>query len=517
VLAARGEKPVASATLLTTLLDFTDTGILDVFIDEAFVKYREMEMGKGGLMKGQDLASTFSFLRPNDLVWNYVVGNYLKGETPPPFDLLYWNSDSTNLPGPYYAWYLRNTYLENNLVKPGKATVCGEKSTWARWTCRSTSTARAKTTSCPLAAPMPSTQHLARQEALCDGCLGPHCRRDQPAGQKQAQPLDSRRRQIAQDPGRLAGRCQEHPAAGGPTGRLAQEPRGQADCCAQDLWQGQSTRPSSPRRAATSRPRPDVRTPFSFQGFTLNWREKNHGRHRHRFSRPHRRGQVWRLPGQDPGTELGAASSSRSLLARTGLAADQMGEVIMGQVLAAGVGQNPARQAVIKSGLAKETPALTINAVCGSGLKAVMLAAQAVAWGDSEIVIAGGQENMSALAPRAAGQPRRPAHGRLEDDRLHDRGRPVGRVQPVPHGHHRRKRGQGLRHHPRHAGRAGPGQPAKGRCRAGRRQVCGRNRAVQHRPEEGRPIVFAADEFINRKTNAEALAGLRPAFDKAGA
>ena len=127
VLAARGEKPVASATLLTTLLDFTDTGILDVFIDEAFVKYREQEMGQGGLMKGQDLASTFSFLRPNDLVWNYVVGNYLKGETPPPFDLLYWNSDATNLPGPYYAWYLRNTYLENRLVQPGAASACGEK------------------------------------------------------------------------------------------------------------------------------------------------------------------------------------------------------------------------------------------------------------------------------------------------------------------------------------------------------------------------------------------------------
>jgi polyhydroxyalkanoate synthase len=127
VLAARGEKPVASATFLTTLIDFTDTGILDVFIDENFVKFREMQMGQGGLLKGQDLASTFSFLRPNDLVWNYVVGNYLKGESPPPFDLLYWNSDSTNLPGPFYAWYLRNTYLENRLVKPGEATVCGEK------------------------------------------------------------------------------------------------------------------------------------------------------------------------------------------------------------------------------------------------------------------------------------------------------------------------------------------------------------------------------------------------------
>jgi polyhydroxyalkanoate synthase subunit PhaC len=83
-------------------------------------------------MPGRDLATTFSFLRPNDLVWNYVVGNYLKGETPPPFDLLYWNGDSTNLPGPYYAWYLRNTYLENNSSKPGKTTVCGEKVDLAR-------------------------------------------------------------------------------------------------------------------------------------------------------------------------------------------------------------------------------------------------------------------------------------------------------------------------------------------------------------------------------------------------
>jgi len=126
VLAARGEKPVASATFLTTLIDFQDTGVLDVFIDENFVKYREGQFASGGLMKGKDMASTFSFLRPNDLVWNYVVGNYLKGETPPPFDLLYWNSDSTNLPGPMYAWYLRNTYLENNFVKPGVAKVCGE-------------------------------------------------------------------------------------------------------------------------------------------------------------------------------------------------------------------------------------------------------------------------------------------------------------------------------------------------------------------------------------------------------
>ncbi|MDR6535111.1 class I poly(R)-hydroxyalkanoic acid synthase [Variovorax soli] len=126
VLAARGEQPAASVTLLTTLLDFEDTGILDIFIDEAFVRFREMQMNKGGLLPGSELASTFSFLRPNDLVWNYVVGNYLKGETPPPFDLLYWNSDATNLPGPMYCWYLRNTYHENKLATPGALTVAGE-------------------------------------------------------------------------------------------------------------------------------------------------------------------------------------------------------------------------------------------------------------------------------------------------------------------------------------------------------------------------------------------------------
>src|SRR5690606_9837922 len=96
-----------------------------------------------------------------------------------------------------------------------------------------------------------------------------------------------------------------------------------------------------------------------------------------------------------PATELGSIVI-KALLERTGLPNDAIGEVIMGQVLAAGVGQNPARQAMMKAGVAKETPALTINAVCGSGLKAVMLAAQAINAGDSEIVIAGGQENMSA-------------------------------------------------------------------------------------------------------------------------
>jgi polyhydroxyalkanoate synthase len=132
VLAARGEQPAASVTLLTTLLDFSNTGVLDLFIDEPAVQLREVTIGADaphgpGLLRGKELATTFSFLRPNDLVWNYVVGNYLKGDKPPPFDLLYWNGDSTNLPGPMFCWYLRHTYLQNELRQPNKLTVCGQK------------------------------------------------------------------------------------------------------------------------------------------------------------------------------------------------------------------------------------------------------------------------------------------------------------------------------------------------------------------------------------------------------
>lgn len=135
VLAARGQKVAQSLTLLTTLLDFSDAGVLSVLVDEAQVQMRERTIGgiaadgtcsgQVGLMPGRDLAASFSFLRPNDLVWNYVVSNYLKGDAPVPFDLLYWNADSTNLPGPFFAWYLRNTYLENRLKVPRLVHVCG--------------------------------------------------------------------------------------------------------------------------------------------------------------------------------------------------------------------------------------------------------------------------------------------------------------------------------------------------------------------------------------------------------
>jgi polyhydroxyalkanoate synthase len=127
VMYARGESPVSSLTLMTALLDFEDPGMLELFIDEHQVLLREQTLGKGGLMPGRELAITFNNLRSNDLVWNYVVNNYLQGKQPPAFDLLYWNGDSTNLPGPMYTWYLRNMYLENNLRIPGKLVCCGER------------------------------------------------------------------------------------------------------------------------------------------------------------------------------------------------------------------------------------------------------------------------------------------------------------------------------------------------------------------------------------------------------
>jgi len=126
VLKARGEDIVSSMTLLTTLLDFSDTGEIGLFIDEKGLKARESTIGKGGLLPARDLQSTFSFLRANDLVWNYVTGNYLKGQKPQAFDLLYWNSDSTNLPGPFACWYMRNLYHDNSLRVPGKLQMCGQ-------------------------------------------------------------------------------------------------------------------------------------------------------------------------------------------------------------------------------------------------------------------------------------------------------------------------------------------------------------------------------------------------------
>jgi polyhydroxyalkanoate synthase subunit PhaC len=125
VLAARQQEKLATLTLLTTMLDFSDTGEIGLLIDKGSVALREAAIGRGGILPGKELALTFGTLRANDLIWRYVIDNYLKGATPDAFDLLYWDSDCVSLPGPMYCWYTRNTYLENNIKEPGKTTQCG--------------------------------------------------------------------------------------------------------------------------------------------------------------------------------------------------------------------------------------------------------------------------------------------------------------------------------------------------------------------------------------------------------
>ncbi len=130
VLAARGDHDIASLSLFATFLDYLDTGPISVFVDEQLVAYRERTIGghggKCGLFRGEDMGNTFSLLRPNELWWNYNVDKYLKGQKPRALDLLFWNNDSTNLPGPMYCWYLRHTYLQNDL-KSGELELCGVK------------------------------------------------------------------------------------------------------------------------------------------------------------------------------------------------------------------------------------------------------------------------------------------------------------------------------------------------------------------------------------------------------
>ena len=216
-----------------------------------------------------------------------------------------------------------------------------------------------------------------------------------------------------------------------------------------------------------------------------------------------------------PAPELGAAVI-RNLLERTGLAAEQVGEVIMGQVLAAGAGQNPARQALMKSGLAKETPALTINAVCGSGLKAVMLAAQAVAWGDSDIVIAGGQENMSAAPHVLMGsrEGQRMGNWNMVDSMIVDGLWDVYNQYHMGITAENVAKAHGISRDMQDALALASQQKAAAAQDAGK--FVDEIVPFSIAQKKGDPIVFDADEFINRKSNAQALAGLRPAFDKAG-
>ncbi len=216
-----------------------------------------------------------------------------------------------------------------------------------------------------------------------------------------------------------------------------------------------------------------------------------------------------------PAPELGALVI-KALMERTGLATAEVGEVILGQVLAAGSGQNPARQAVIRAALERETPGLTINAVCGSGLKAVMLAAQAIHAGDSEVVIAGGQENMSAsphvLQGSRDGQ--RMGDWKMVDSMI------VDGLWDVYNQYHMGITAENV------AKKYGVSREVQDAfALASQQKAAAAQDAGKFKDEivpvllpqkKGDPLVFDTDEFINRKTNGDALAGLRPAFDKAG-
>ena len=216
-----------------------------------------------------------------------------------------------------------------------------------------------------------------------------------------------------------------------------------------------------------------------------------------------------------PAPELGSVVII-NLLERAGLSGDQIGEVILGQVLTGGSGQNPARQSVVKGGLPQSVPALTINAVCGSGLKAVMLAAQAIRDGDSEIIIAGGQENMS-LAPHVL--PNSRDGQRMGDWKLID-SMIVDGLTDVYNKYHMGITAENVAKKYEVSREKQDALALASQQKAAAAQEAGRFKdeivPFSIAQKKGDPIVFAADEFINKKTSAEALAGLRPAFDKAG-
>ncbi|MDP9043755.1 MAG: acetyl-CoA C-acetyltransferase [Pseudomonadota bacterium] len=216
-----------------------------------------------------------------------------------------------------------------------------------------------------------------------------------------------------------------------------------------------------------------------------------------------------------PAPELGATVVV-DLLRRSGLSGEQIDELIFGQVLTAGSGQNPARQTVIKAGLPQRVPGLTINAVCGSGLKAVMLAAQAIRDGDSDIIIAGGQESMS-LAPHVLPGSRdgmRMGDWKLVDSMI------VDGLFDVYNKYHMGVTAENVAKTYDISRDKQDALALASQQKAAAAQEAGRFKdeivPVSIAQKKGDPIVFAADEFINRKTSAEALAGLRPAFDKTG-
>ena len=346
---------------------------------------REAALGRGGILPGSDLAFVFSSLRANDLIWPYVVNNYLMGGEPAAFDLLYWNADSTNLPGPMYCYYLRNTYLENRLREPGALDNCGVPVDLGKVTLPIFVLATREDHIVPWRSAYRTLALAGRKrKAVRAGRERPHRRCGQSGGEEAAQPLGRRR---------LSGRirrtgCPKRRStrgAGGRAGRIGWRNRGG----------GKRKAPAQPGNCEVPADRAGAR-PLREAPHSLG------GSMEEIYIVGAARTPIGKFGGslaKTPASDLGALII-RKVLERARVAPEQVSEVIMGQVLTAGVGQNPARQAAIKAGLPEMIPSMTINKVCGSGLKAAMLGAQAIAHGDSDIVVAGGQESMS-LSPHA--------------------------------------------------------------------------------------------------------------------
>ena len=201
ILRTRGDESVASVTLLTTMLDFREPGDLGVFVDEESVRQREQTIGKGGIYRGAELGFVFQTLRSKELIWPNVVNNYLKGKPPERFDLLFWNADVTNLPGPMYCWYIRNMYLENNLREPNRLTMCGTPVDLGRVDLPAYVLATVEDHIVPWRSAYRTTRPVRRRHSLRSRRQRTYCRRDQ-----------SRRRRTREATGLSAKRCDD-PAA----------------------------------------------------------------------------------------------------------------------------------------------------------------------------------------------------------------------------------------------------------------------------------------------------------------
>jgi polyhydroxyalkanoate synthase len=237
-MAAKKDKRIASGTFFTTMTDFADPGELSVFIDEGQINSLEKKMFERGYLEGSEMAGTFNMLRANDLIWSFVVNNYLMGKDPFPFDLLFWNSDSTRMPAKMHSFYLRNMYLKNLLKEPGGIEVAACPSTSPRSRSRPTSSPPSKTTSPRGRAPTPVPSTSA---ATCASCWAAPA--TSPASSTRRRPTST-----ATGPTR-APSCPPPPtssspapsssrAPGGPTGRPGCWPRTTPRC-----------RPATPSRA----------------------------------------------------------------------------------------------------------------------------------------------------------------------------------------------------------------------------------------------------------------------------